>query len=102
MRQALHSRADRVQRLDELHVNGVGKVLFVAVAAWLAGKAISMRVRASKLEALALARAMVASKRFQDEISKPGASVDRVMKLLADKTRSAKEFEAAFGTRWPL
>lgn len=95
-------RENTQQSLNELHVNGVGKLLFVSVAAWLAGKAISMRIRASKQEALALARAMIASKRFQQEISKPGATVDSVMRVMGDKTRSAKEFEACFGQRWPL
>ena len=90
------------EKLNELHVNGVGKLLFVSVAAWLAGKAISMRIRASKREALALARAMIASKKFQQEISKPGATVDSVMRVMSDKTRSAREFEACFGQRWPL
>jgi len=90
------------RRLNELHINGVGKLLFVAVAAWLAGKAISLRVRASKLEALALARAMVSSKKFQQEISKPGADVESVMTALNAKTRSAAEFERCFGVRWPL
>jgi hypothetical protein len=91
-----------MQQLNELHVNGVGKLLFVSVAAWLAGKAISMRIRASKQEALALAKAMIASKRFQQEISKPGATVDSVMKVLGDKTKSAREFEDTFNMRWPL
>ncbi len=88
--------------LNELHVNGMGKVLFASIAAWIAGKAISLRIRASKLEALALAQAMASSKRFQVELAKPGATIDSVMKLLADKTRSAKEFEETFGQRWPL
>lgn len=92
----------RVAQLNELHVNGVGKVLFAAVAAWLAGHAVSLRIRASKLEAIALARAMVASKRFQQELAKPGATIEAVMHALADKTRSAKEFETAFDVRWPL
>jgi hypothetical protein len=91
-----------MQQLNELHVNGVGKLLFVSVAAWLAGKAVSMRIRASKQEALALAKAMIASKRFQQEISKPGATVDSVMKVLGDKTKSAREFEDTFNMRWPL
>ena len=89
-------------RLNELHVNGVGKVLFAGVAAWLAGHAISLRIRASKLEALALARAMVASKRFQQELAKPGATIEQVMRALGDKTRSAREFEDTFEQRWPL
>lgn len=92
----------RVAQLNELHVNGVGKVLFAAVAAWLAGHAVSLRIRASKLEAIALARAMVASKRFQQELAKPGATIESVMQVLGDKTKSAREFETAFGMRWPL
>lgn len=88
--------------LNELHVNGVGKVLFAAVAAWLAGHAVSLRIRASKLEAIALARAMVASKRFQQELAKPGATIEQVMRVLGDKTRSAREFEEVFDQRWPL
>lgn len=96
------SKASERGRLVELHVNGVGKVLFAAVAAWLAGHAISLRIRASKLEALALARAMVASKRFQQELAKPGATIESVMQVLGDKMRTAKEFEATFGERWPV
>jgi hypothetical protein len=90
------------RRLDELHLNLLGKIFFASVAAWLVGRATHVKVRGSPEEIRAVANAMTASKRFQDEIARPGASVESVMQKLGLKQASAKEFERTLGVPWPI
>lgn len=88
--------------INELKLNLLGKVFFVAVAGWLVGKATNLKLRGSHEEIQAVANAMMASRTFQDELSRSGASVDSVMDRLGLKHASAKEFERILGIPWPL
>lgn len=45
---------------------------------------------------------MMASKKFQDELRKPGASMQSVIDKLNIKNASARDFERILGVRWPL
>ena len=72
------------------------------LAAWLVGKATNIKIRGSSEEVSAVANAMLASKRFQEELSKPGASIESVMSKLNLKHASAKQFETILGVPWPL
>lgn len=89
-------------RLDELKLNLLGKIFFTACAAWLVGKAVSLKIRGTPAEVQAVAGAMMASRRFQEELDRPGATVDSVMQRLGLKHASAKEFERTLGIPWPL
>lgn len=88
--------------LNELHMNLLGKVFLATVGAWLVGKATHTKIRGTQHEINTLANAMTASRRFQDELKMPGASVQSVMNKLGVKHMSAREFERVFGIRWPL
>lgn len=90
------------EQLNELHLNLVGKIFFASVAAWLIGKATNMKIRGTQEEINAVASAMTASRRFQNELQKPGASVESVVNLLGLKHASARQFEAILGVPWPL
>lgn len=90
------------KRLDELHLNVLGKIFFTAVGAWVVGKASNLRLRGTPQEIQAVTNAMMASRRFQDELRAPGATVDSVMHKLNLKNASAHEFERILGIRWPL
>ena len=50
----------------------------------------------------AVTNAMVSSRRFQDELNKPGASVSSVMDKLNLKHATAKDFERILGIPWPI
>ena len=90
------------QPINELKLNLLGKVFFVALAGWLVGKATNMKLRGSRDEVEAVANAMMASRTFQDELARPGASIDSVMDHLGLKHASAQEFERILGIPWPL
>lgn len=88
--------------INELHLNLLGKIFFTMAAAWLVGKAINLKVRGTQQEVQAVASAMMASRRFQDELNRPGATVESVMQKLQLKHASAREFERILGVPWPL
>lgn len=90
------------QPLNELQLNLLGKIFFTACAAWLVGKATNMKVRGTESEVRAVSDAMLASRRFQDELRRPGATVESVMQKLGLKHASAREFERILGVPWPL
>lgn len=90
------------QQLNELKLNLLGKIFFTACAAWLVGKATNMKVRGSAEEVNAVSNAMMASRRFQEELRKPGASVESVMEKLNLKHATARDFERTLGVPWPL
>jgi|SRR5579871_2488168 len=93
---------DTTVPLNELKLNLLGKIFFVTAAAWLVGKAVNMKIRGTPDEVQAVANAMMASRRFQDELNHPGASVESVMQKLNLKHASAREFERILGVPWPL
>jgi hypothetical protein len=90
------------QPINELQLNLLGKILFVALGAWLVNKVTNIKIRGSESEIRAVSNALLASKRFQEELRKPGATIDSVMNKLNIKHMSAKEFENQLGIRWPL
>lgn len=90
------------KQINELGLNLLGKIFFASCAAWLVGKSTNLKIRGTKEEVDAVARAMLASKRFQDELNKPGATVDSVMQKLGLKHASAREFERILGVPFPL
>jgi len=93
---------DKKQRLNELHTNLLGKIFYTACAAWLVGKAVNLKIRGSDSEVNAIANAMLASRRFQDELRRPGATSDSVVQKLGLKHASAREFERILNVPWPL
>lgn len=95
------SDADKNQ-LNELHLNLLGKIFFTACAAWLVGRATNLVLRGTQQEINAVANAMTASRRFQDELKRPGATVETVMDKLGLKHATAREFERILGVPWPL
>jgi len=88
--------------LNELKLNLLGKIMFASIGAWIIGKATNVKLRGSKEEVNAIASAMLSSRRFQDELERPGADVNSVMQKLGLKNASANEFERILGVRFPL
>lgn len=95
--------SDNKEQINEfLELNLLGKLLFASVGAWLVGKLTSTKIRGTKQEIQTLANAMVSSKKFQDELKKPGATVQSVANKLGVKNMSASDFKRVFGIPWPL
>ena len=84
------------------YLNLTGKLFIVSLGAWLVGKYTNMKIRGSRDEMSAVANALLASKRFQEELRKPGATVQSVIDKLHIKQMSAAEFERTLGIPWPL
>ncbi len=91
------------QPLNELFkMSTVGKLFLAGMAAWVAGRASRMKVRGSRREIDAISNALRSSRRFQQEIARPGATVQNVMEKLRLKNASGSRFESILGVPWPL
>lgn len=90
------------QPINEIRLNTAGKIFFATLGAWLVGKAVNTKLRGSQRQVEALASALTSSRKFNDELNRPGATVDSVMQKLGVKHMSATEFERVFGIPWPL
>jgi hypothetical protein len=77
-------------------------MLAAALGGWLAGMQTNVRIRGTQAQIEALTSALMASKRFQDELHRPGATVESVVQKLGVKQMSEREFERVFGVSWPL
>lgn len=93
---------DNKENINELKLNLLGKIFFGTLAAWLAGKVVNTKLRGNRDEVEAVSNALSASRRFQDELHRPGATVDSVIQKLGIKHMSASEFERVLGVPWPL
>jgi hypothetical protein len=79
-----------------------GKMFIASLGAWLVGKLVNTKIRGSHDEITAVSNALMSSRKFQEELNRPGASVESVMEKLRIKQMSASEFERVLGVRWPL
>ena len=94
---------DRDVILNELKFGLMGKILFASIAAWLVGKVIgNIKIKGTQEQIDAVHNAMMSSKRFQDEISRQGSTMDSVTAKLGLKHASASEFQRILGVPWPL
>lgn len=88
--------------INELKTNLLGKIFFATVGAWLVGKAVNVKLRGTNEQVQTVANALLASKKFQDELKHPGATVESVMNKLSVKHMTAQEFEKQFNIPFPL
>ena len=88
--------------IEGAYINLTGKIMLASLGAWLVGKFVNTKLRGNRDEIQAVANALMASRRFQDELRSPGATVQSVMDKLHVKQMSASEFERVLGVRWPL
>ena len=92
-------------RLDERHyykLSTTGKLFIAGVAAWLIGQKTRLKVKGSRQEIEKLATALVASKKFQHELKRDGATAQSVIQKLGLKNATAKDFERMTGIPWPM
>lgn len=98
--------ASEKQLLESYYsLSTTGKIFFAAVAAYLAGKVGSgafLKLRGKPDELRAVADAIVASKAFQDELRRPGATIDSVIDKMNLKNLTTKRFKEITGNDWPL
>jgi hypothetical protein len=103
------------EQLNEWELSWVGKLFFAGVAGYLGSKAISavtssgpsvpklpIKIKGTPEQIQAITAAITSSKAFQDEISKPGAKIDDVIKKLNLKNLNKQNFEKIVKRPWPL
>jgi hypothetical protein len=98
----MKSTSDVENLFEGGYLNLTGKIFLASLGAWLVGKVVNTKLRGSQDEITAVSNALMASRRFQEELRKPGASVQSVIEKLRIKQMSASEFERVLGVPWPL
>jgi len=63
---------------------------------------LPIKIRATKEQIKAIMDAITSSVEFQEEISKPGATIESVIQKLNLKNTSKANFEQITGKKWPL
>lgn len=81
----------------------VGKLFFGSLLAWMAkGAALNWKVKGDPKKLEAMAKAIFASKRFQDELKKPGATIESCLEKLNIKAMTAAQYKEITNMEWPL
>lgn len=101
------------ESLDE-SLSWAGKLVFAGIAAYLGHSAykgikaasappkIPIKIRGNPQQIKAFIDAIVTSRSFQQEIGRPGATIEGVFEKLKIKNMSRNQFERLTGKRWPL
>lgn len=83
-------------------VSVVNKILLAALGSWASGHPVGIRMRGSLDEMKTVERVLLATRNFDKEIKRSGATVESVMKKLNEKAKAAEAFEKIIGVPWPL
>lgn len=83
-------------------LTSLGKLFFVSAMGWTTGKKLNFKLRGDPKKLQALADAIIASKKFQDELKNPKSTVSSVLKKLEIKNEAIKKFETEVGIPFPL
>lgn len=93
---------DNKQNLKEAQLSTISKLFLAGVAGWLIGNKVMMKVKGTQNEMRQFAAALIASKQFQNELTKSDASAETVMEKLQTKNEATREFTDATGIDWPM
>lgn len=86
-----------------MELTPIGKLFFGGLLAWITKDAqFHFKIKGTPEQVQAMANAVFASKRFQETIAKPDATIEEVIEKLNQKNLSAKEFANATQHDWPL
>jgi hypothetical protein len=102
------------EQLNELNMNWAGKLFFSSIAAYLGGAYaqnalgaeqppnIPIKIKGTPKEIKAVMDIITSSKIFQDELKRPGATIDDVIKKLNLRNLNKNNFKKITGKNWPL
>jgi len=95
------------QPIKEFKLSWAGKIFFAGAAAFISGKAgrkqkLPIKVRGTPQQMKAVVDAVVSSKKFQQELNRPGATVDSVIDKLRLRNISKNQFQQLTNKPWPL
>lgn len=89
--------------LNNYKMTTVGKLFFASLLTSMAtGQKSPFKVTGDPQKIEILSKAVQSSKKFQDELKRPGATVDSVIRQMDMKNMDAKTFERTFGVKWPI
>lgn len=90
--------------MSNYKLSAVGKLFFASLVAGIASGVTKsvMKLKGTPEQIKAITDAIIASKEFQDEIKKPGATVETVIQKMHLKNLTAAEFKKITGKPWPL
>ena len=81
----------------------LGKLVFASLLVTMStGKSSPFKLSGEQRKIDILAKAVQSSKNFQDEIKRPGATVDSVIRAMDMKNIDARNFKSVFGADWPI
>lgn len=81
----------------------VGKLVFASLLTVMStGQKSPFKISGDPRKIQILAKAVQSSKKFQDEIKRPGATVDSIITAMDMKNIDAKNFKSVFGAEWPI
>lgn len=94
-------------QLNEVALTWAGKLFFASLATYIASDVASsmklpIKLRGKPEQIRAVTDAITASKEYQREIKKPGASVESVIQKLNLRNMSKERFEQLTGKKWPV
>ena len=78
------------------------KIFLKAVSGLVVGKKVNVQFQGTRRELEVVSEAIDATRKFQNELNRPGASLDSILHRLGKKHVAASEFEKVLGISWPL
>lgn len=99
--------------LQEVSLSWAGKIFFAGIASYLtgiglqrAGAAVApklpFKIRGTPQQIKAVVDALMASKAFQQELKRPGATVESVIEKLNLRNMTKERFKQITGKAWPI
>lgn len=101
------------EQLQEVSLSWAGKLFFAGIASYLAGVGLQkmgggpppklpFKIRGTPEQIRAVIEAVMASKDFQREIKRPGATVESVIQKLNLRNMTKERFKQITGRPWPV
>lgn len=89
--------------LSSYRMTTLGKLVFASIiTTMVTGQRSPFKLSGDPRKIEILSKAVQSSKRFQDEIKRPGATVDSVIRALDAKNIDGNNFRSIFGVPFPL
>lgn len=88
--------------MSEYKLSATGKLFFASLVSYLNGSQSIVKLKATPEQIKAISNAVMASKAFQDEVKREGATIESVIEKMRLKNLTAAEFKKITGKPWPL
>jgi sulfite exporter TauE/SafE len=87
---------------DDFGISTVGKLFLAGVAASALGKISNLKIHGTSEQVEVVKAALIATKKFQEELNRPGATAETIMNKLQAKNATSSDFEKKLGVPFPL